>query len=129
MSESTETNRGGRRLTILGLVTIFIALASSSISLFLYTSSGDIYLDRSRPGFISEIEPPAKNEPNNQTKAFPPDGTITQNALSEYLRKLDALVKEISSESDAFSSDALSDEALNITVPSAPDSMVQSPHE
>jgi len=127
MNESN--NNGGRRLALLGIVTVLIALVSSGISLFIYTSSGDIYLDRSRPGFISEIEPPAKDDQNYQTGIFSSVGAITKEILEDYLLKLSTLVKDISSESNAFSSDALSDEALNITIPSPTDSMVQSPYE
>ena len=119
MNESappTETidNQGGRRLATLGIGAIFIALLTSGISLYIYTSSGDIYLDRSRPGFISDQEPPVSN-PDGPTTIFSPDGPVTKTTLTEYLKKLDALIKDISSESDAFSATALSDEALNIS--------------
>ena len=125
MSESTRTpqspaepnHQGGRRLVILGISAISIAFIASSISLFIYTSSGDIYLDRSRPGFIFEDELEPKNGQAESTAAFAPDGTVTNSTLDEYLDKLDALIKDVSAESDAFSDAALSDEALNITIP------------
>jgi hypothetical protein len=114
MNDEPIDNNGGRRLATLGIVSILIAFITSGISLFLYTSSGDIYLDRSRPGFIFDDESPKDTEEAKQTAIFPPDGPITKEALSDYLKKLDALVKDISSDPTAFSSDALSDEALNI---------------
>lgn len=106
---------GGRRLIILGVATICIAFAASSISLFIYTSSGDIYLDRSRPGFISEDEPPENNNQSGQPDAFSADGAVSAEVLEEYVRKLDAAGADILVEPDAFSAGALSDEALNIT--------------
>ena len=44
--------RGGRNLVLLGVGAITIALITTSISLYFY-SKGDIYIDRSRPGYIS----------------------------------------------------------------------------
>ena len=55
--EVTQTrSHGGRNLIILGIASILIALATTSVSLAIYRATGDIYLDRSRPGFISEGE-------------------------------------------------------------------------
>lgn len=106
---------GRYRLVILGASAIMIAFITSGISLFIYTSSGDIYLDRSRPGFISDIEPPTNDGGTSQTTGFPPDGAITENVLNSYLQKLDVIIKDIIADPNAFSSNALSDEALNIT--------------
>jgi len=108
-------NYGRYRLVILGVAAILIAFITSSISLYIYTSSGDIYLDRSRPGFISDIDPPTSDGGSSQTTTFPPDGAITENALNSYLQKLDVVIKDITADPNAFSSDALSDETLNIT--------------
>ena len=47
-------NKGGKNLVILGILAIFIAILTSSISLIIYHNSGDIYLDRSRPGFLPD---------------------------------------------------------------------------
>ena len=47
---------GGRNLLLLCLAGIVMALISTSISLIIYRNSGDIYIDRSRPGYISEDE-------------------------------------------------------------------------
>jgi len=106
---------GARRLVALSITAIFIAFITASISLFLYTTSGDIYLDRSRPGFISDDEPITDNEQTDSATTFSPDGSITKDALEEYLQKFDDLLEDITSDPDAFSSSALSDEALNIT--------------
>jgi len=113
--EPTPTKSGSRRLAILGIGAVLIALISSGISLVIYTASGDIYLDRSRPGFISDTEKPNPQKPANPTPTFPADGPINQAALDAYLKNLDLLIGEITAEHDAFSADSLSDEALNIT--------------
>ena len=49
-------NRGGRNLIILGCIAATIALATTSVSLAIYHGSGDIYLDRSRPGYLPDKE-------------------------------------------------------------------------
>lgn len=113
--EEKQKNSSARNLTIFGITAIVLALISSGISLFVYNFTGDIYLDRSRPGFISEIEDDDNNADKNEEVAFPADGIITDEDLTDYLFQLDARVQEITSDSDAFSADALSDEGLNIT--------------
>ena len=45
----------GARVVILGVVAIMIAVATTGVSLAVYHNSGDIYLDRSRPGFLPAI--------------------------------------------------------------------------
>ena len=47
---------GSRNLIILGVVSGIIALATTGVSLAVYHNSGDIYLDRSRPGYLPDKE-------------------------------------------------------------------------
>ena len=54
---------GGRKLIILGIASALIALATTGISLAIYHNSGDIYLDRSRPGFLPDED--EKGDDNN----------------------------------------------------------------
>ena len=54
-AEEPKKVNGGRNLIILGVFAIFVALVTTSFSLWVYRQN-DIYLDRSRPGFISEGE-------------------------------------------------------------------------
>lgn len=115
MKPDQPQNHGARNLTIFGVIAIAIAILSSGISLFIYSATGDIYLDRSRPGFIPEGETADVDGQTNQDTAFSPDGTVTDQDLAEYLQKLDTLIEEITTDSDAFSAHDLSDEALNIT--------------
>ena len=51
-----RVNKGGRRLIILAAVSIFISLSLTTVSLAIYHYSGDIYLDRSRPGYLPDTE-------------------------------------------------------------------------
>ena len=43
---------GARNLLILGCGAIAITAITTSLSLFIYRQTGDIYLDRSRPGYV-----------------------------------------------------------------------------
>ena len=54
-SKEKKPIHGGRNLVLLGIGAITIALITTSISLYFY-GKGDIYIDRSRPGYISEDE-------------------------------------------------------------------------
>ena len=103
---------GGRNLIILGLSAAVIAFISTATSLFIYRKTGDVYLDRSRPGFISEDE--KYDADNDKKEDFPNDGPVTAEMLDDYLRELDDAATRIENLSDDFSSEPLSDESLVI---------------
>ena len=111
---SDKPIHGGRNLIILGAGTALIALISTAASLQIYRLTGDIYLDRSRPGYISEDE--KRNEENDQKEDFSSEGEITDKVLNEYLEELDKIEKRIDDLSDVFSPNALSDESLGISI-------------
>ena len=48
--------RGGKNLVLLGASAVLIATVTTCISLAIYHNSGDIYIDRSRPGFLPDKE-------------------------------------------------------------------------
>ena len=73
---------GGRNLIILGLAAIAVAVTTSGISLWIYRQN-DIYLDRSRPGFISDGE---ENEDIKIDK-FSEEGEISKEVLDKYLEE------------------------------------------
>lgn len=106
--------RGGRNLIILGLSATVIALISTAVSLQVYRNTGDIYLDRSRPGYISEDE--KHSEEDDQKETFSNEGEVTDKTIDEYLKEYDKIVERISNSSDDFSADALIDESLGIDV-------------
>ena len=45
---------GGRNLVIMGVASIVVSLATTGVSLAIYHNTGDIYLDRSRPGYLPD---------------------------------------------------------------------------
>ncbi|MCQ2571030.1 MAG: hypothetical protein MJ154_02170 [Candidatus Saccharibacteria bacterium] len=106
--------KGGRNLILLGLSATVIAIISTAASLQIYRSTGDIYLDRSRPGYISEGE--KHNEEDNQKENFSNEGEISESVIDEYLSEFDKVVDRIEKASDSFSSEALGDDSLDISV-------------
>ena len=49
-----QMKKNRRNLIILGLLSVIIATVTTGVSLAVYHNSGDIYLDRSRPGFLPD---------------------------------------------------------------------------
>ena len=110
--DKAETENGGRNLCILGLGALIIAIVTTSISLKIYHDTGDVYLDRSRPGFISDDE---KNEEKENTKeTFSDEGEIDAKVLDEYLKSLDKMRKKADDYSRDFAVDPLTDHELGI---------------
>lgn len=107
--------RGGRNLTILGVGAILITLVTTSVSLMIYRVSGDIYLDRSRPGFLPDEEEVKSegDQPSNFTYAE--SGPIDAASLDEYLKELEKVNARLKNYSDPFTATPLSDESLGIT--------------
>ena len=105
---------GGRNLIILGVASIVVAAVTTGVSLALYHNSGDIYLDRSRPGFLpDEEEIDDKDEPEEEY-TFEKSGKITKDVIKEYLEKLQLEIDDIDKYEAPFSDKALSDEMLGI---------------
>ncbi|MBR5939320.1 hypothetical protein IKZ77_02085 [Candidatus Saccharibacteria bacterium] len=106
--------KGGRNLVILGVVSILIAMVTTGVSLAIYKYSGDIYLDRSVPGFLPDKEE-IEDEPTVELDyEFEKSGTVTAEVIDEYLDKLRAEVRAIDSYDSPFGESALSDEQLGI---------------
>jgi len=113
--ENSESNNGGRNLVILSAITIFIALSLTTISLAIYHYSGDIYLDRSRPGYLpddEEIEDDEEDEEGDYS--FEKSGTITKEVLEEYLKKLQIEIDSLDDYQNPFNAEALSDEQFGL---------------
>lgn len=108
---SEEDKPKNNNLLVLGIGVLGIAVVFSFISLFLYHKSGDIYLDRSRPGFL-----PEKSTTSETVKSyhFPSEGKFTKTDLEEYLRELNKVINELDNLERPFSPDSLSDQSLNI---------------
>ena len=107
-------NRGGKNLALLGLGATLIALLTTSISLIIYHNSGDIYLDRSRPGFLPDKEEIEEEEEGETEYDFAKEGKVTVNTLRQYLEGVETEIKAVDSYSKPFNAEALSDERLGI---------------
>lgn len=108
--------KGSRNLIILGVVSTLIAFSTAGVSLALYHNSGDIYLDRSRPGYLPDEEEVEQGQDDKKEEdyEFPKSGTINKSTLDEYAEKLKEEIEELDSYSSPFDGQALSDERLGI---------------
>lgn len=109
---SEAAGHGRRNLIILGFGALAIAMISTAISLQIYRATGDIYLDRSRPGYIAEGE--KHDEKDDYKNIFSNEGAVTADMVDEYLEKLDGIIEQINNASGDFSLDVISDDALSI---------------
>ncbi len=110
-------SHGRRNLILLGILAASIAFISTAVELWIYRSSGDIYLDRSRPGYL-----PDDKEVNETTNAnsgfhFSDTGELDSKELQEYLKELKAVSGYLKRLEDPYASDSLSDESLGIAKP------------
>ena len=108
--------RGGRNLIILGVAASLIAVATTGVSLAIYHNSGDIYLDRSRPGFLpddEEIEQEVDLE--EEEYEFEKSGPVTKEVLDEYIEKLENEIKAMDAYEKPFDASALNDDNLGIS--------------
>lgn len=110
--EDEFIHAGGRNLLLLCLGSVIIATVTTSVSVFIYYKTGDIYLDRSRPGYIAEGE--THNEADDSKETFSSDGEINAEALEEYKEQLKIVEERLNNAEDAFSGKPLSDETLGI---------------
>ena len=108
------TSRGGKALIRLGILSTIIAIATTSLSLYLYHASGDIYIDRSRPGFLPEKHESEQID-GNFSYRFSEDGTISEKEINEYLDNIKPIVNTVNETKKPFSKESLSDQSLGIS--------------
>ena len=113
-SNKKKATKGGRNLVILGVVSTVIALATTGVSLLIYHNSGDIYLDRSRPGYLPDEEEIEEEGEKEEEYIFEKSGKLTVGIIEEYLEKLGVEVEAVDSYDEPFDEDVLSDERLGI---------------
>ncbi len=101
-----------RNLIMLTILSVVIPLMTASVSIFIYWATGDIYLDRSRPGYIEEGE--KHDETDDGKEQFSSEGKIDKAALDEYLEQLEIVENRLKDASSDFDAKALSDKALGI---------------
>ena len=114
--KNPKLERGGRNLVLLGIISGVIALTTVTISLLIYHHSGDIYLDRSRPGYLpdeSEVEQ-NDNDDDDEDYTFEKSGPVTIEVLEDYLTHLDIEVQSIDAYEDPFGPTPLTDATLGI---------------
>lgn len=115
LDEKQKEKRGSRNLTILGIVSTGIAILTTAVSLIIYHNSGDIYLDRSRPGYL-----PDESEIQTQVESsydFSVTGPLTKEALDEYIKHYNEELNIIDDLEAPFSEEPLSDKSLGIPEP------------
>lgn len=109
-----KLNRGGRNLIILGVAAVLIAAITSGVSLVIYHNSGDIYLDRSRPGFLPDEEEIEEETEDEEEYSFSKTGPIDLTVLEEYLNELQVEVEAVDAYEKPFEEKILSDESFGI---------------
>ena len=115
--ENKKMEQGGKNLVLLGVFATLIAVITTGVSLMLYHNSGDIYLDRSRPGFLPDEEEAQEEKTEEEEYSFSRSGKITGEVLDELLKNLDIEIQAIDAHNDQFNGTALSDELLGIPEP------------
>lgn len=106
--------RGGRNLTILGVGAISLAVLTTSVSLAIYRDSGDIYLDRSRPGYLPDEEEITEESDAESSFSFSETGELTKSELEEYLKELKKINSRLEKSDDVYAPTPLSDQSLGI---------------
>ena len=109
-----QPNKPNRNLLILGIFSVGIAVITTVVSLVVYHNSGDIYLDRSRPGFLPDEEE-VKNLPE-QDYTFSSSGTLTEEDLDKFIEEFQEVIDYIDDLESPFSETPLSPESLGIPV-------------
>lgn len=115
-ARAKKRSRGARNLLLMGLSSIAIALITTSVSMAIYHNSGDIYLDRSRPGYLPDKEEIENDNKDGEEEEydFGKNGSLTKEGLDEYLQNLEETVKDIEAFERPFDGKMLSDENLGI---------------
>lgn len=106
--------KGGKNLVILGIGSIIIATVTTVGSLLIYHNSGDIYLDRSRPGFLPDDVEIEEDEQKNNNYEFSKSGKIDKEILKEYLENMKQDTSDSKRFDDPFGEKAISNETLGI---------------
>lgn len=106
---------GRRNLILLGVTAFLITAVATTVELYIYRVSGDIYLDRSRPGYL-----PDETEAEEETEAkssytYSDTGALDRKELDEYLKELESVQDHLERLSDPYAPGPLSDESLGIT--------------
>ena len=111
--EKKKMRKGAWNLILLGVGAILVAAVTTGVSLYVYHHSGDIYLDRSRPGYLPDEEE-IEDENDSEVYDFAKTGKIDAAVIEEYLEKLNIEVQAIDDYNKPFGAEALSNGRLGI---------------
>ena len=106
--------RKNRNLLILGVLSVAIAVATTAVSLVIYHKSGDIYLDRSRPGFLPDEQELERDDNKPEDYKMTDSGDLDYGKLDEYMQHYMEQLNELDELAEPFSATPLSDESLGI---------------
>ena len=101
-----------RNLLWLGIISTAVAVVAAGVSILIYHNSGDIYLDRSRPGFLPDEEE-IEAEPKEKF-SFPENGALTEDDLDEYLEHYQEALDDLDRLKSPYAADPLSNQALGL---------------
>lgn len=110
----TEAPKPNRNLLLLGIISIGIATLTTAVSIFIYHKTGDIYLDRSRPGFLPDEDETKADQEKAKDFNFSSSGSIDPEILQEYLDNYQSQLDALDKLEKPFSSTPLSDASLGI---------------
>ena len=113
----SKMSSGGRNLMRLGLIATIITILTTSISLVIYHNSGDIYLDRSRPGFLPEKHKVKHDDEPEKNYSFPESGNLDSKTLEEFRENFKKTLKDTKNLKDPFSDENLSDDFVGLKSP------------
>lgn len=114
MTSTKKADHGARNLIILGVEAVVIALATTALELWIYRASGDIYLDRSRPGFLPDAEEVEEETEADSNYTYPENGALDKTELEEYLKELKKVEDTLKKVQNPYGEGALSDKSLGI---------------
>ncbi|MBQ3353098.1 hypothetical protein IJG89_02005 [Candidatus Saccharibacteria bacterium] len=110
---SLNMTKGGKNLVILGVVSILVAIATTGVSLLIYHNSGDIYLDRSRPGYLPDESEVVEDDVDDDYD-FSKVDKLDIKVVEDYIDNLDIELRAIDEVKDPFGAEVLSDKGLGI---------------
>ena len=87
VERAEKRTKGARNLFLMGFISILIAISTTGVSLAIYHNSGDIYLDRSRPGYLPDEEEIEEDDGKSDDEYdFAKSGVLMEGVLDEYRR-------------------------------------------
>ena len=107
--------KGNRNIIILGIAATAITIILTTVSMIIYHNSGDIYLDRSRPGYLPDEEEIEENENEKQfTYTFPDSGDINDGVIDDFLKNLNEVIESLDKYTEPFAPQSISDGVIGI---------------